>query len=719
MPALQSTTTPVKSSPSPSSITPVTNPVSTSSPSIPALEQPTPKQVKTNLAAVKTTASGVEQVYAFDAIIGKRKTKFGKSKGGKWKYGGGVWDYQVKWSTGEVTFEPETSLRNYASEAIADYEKGVTASDCKIAKDIEVTLEESDSKHVETNPDGLPDQAESVPPTNTHSASFANLASFVFLPFFCFLTKLMPSVRNTSWKNIKVPNNDAEMLRSPEKQKWLDARRKELDEICSKETWRKVKRPKKKPITCRWVYKLKPPTTLHPEPIFKARLVAHGYKQQAEIDYSSTFAQVATLKAFRILMWLSVMFGFKATQMDVKNAFLAGKLDKEIYMTAPPGYEDEFGTVLLLKSLYGLKQAPRIWYNTLVDKLHSLGFKELVNDSCVFSHHSVRCYILVFVDDIIIYTADETFRSNVEKNLQSTFDLKLLGKLQHFIGLQIVTDDDGNVHIHQHDYVQKLSDVFKCFFTHKTTFNTPYDANVKFSKTQQPNTTKSKQIMQSYPYRQLIGSLLYLLGTRPELYFIIIILSKFVTNPGYIHWLAALRVLFYVCSTPLMGLLIRVGQKFSLSVYVDSDHGGNVDDRKSISGYIIYLGSTPIVWRSRQQKGKPAESSCEAEYISLSSCINEVVWIISFLSELGFRVPTPVPIYCDNKSAKDLAYNPVHHERTKHIDIRYHRIREFILDGTIVINYVKSADNPADIFTKTVSVSIFKHLVPYVYGKFD
>ena len=193
-----------------------------------------------------------------------------------------------------------------------------------------------------------------------------------------------------------------------EKEKWIEAERKELDQIASKDTWRKVKRPKKKPISCRWVYKLKPPTTLNPEPIFKARLVAHGYKQQANVDYSSTFAQVATLKAFRIMMWLSVFLGFRATQMDVKNAFLAGTLDAEIYMTAPPGYEEEIGTVLLVKSLYGLKQAPRIWYNTLISKLHILGFKELVSDSCVFVHHTEKCYILVFVDDIILYTKNVT-----------------------------------------------------------------------------------------------------------------------------------------------------------------------------------------------------------------------------------------------------------------------------------------------------------------------
>jgi hypothetical protein len=699
IPALQQPTTPFKSS------------------SPPSLEPSTPEVSKPERSAAKLI-DGVEEMYAFDAIVGKRKTKFGKVKGGKWKYGGGVWDYQVKWSNGDTTFEPETSLRTYASEAIDDFEKGITRSNSEVSQNVEAKVDESIAAKTLPSTNDESSAADVPPPINAHSVSFANLANFVFLPFFCFLSKFTPASRNTNWKNIKVPNNDAEMLRSPEKAKWLQAQREELDQCISKETWRKVKRPKKKPITCRWVYKLKPPTTLNPEPIFKARLVAHGYKQQADVDYSSTFAQVATLKAFRILMWIAVVFGFRATQMDVKNAFLAGKLDKEIYMTAPPGYEEEFGTVLLLKSLYGLKQAPRIWYKTLVDKVHSLGFKELINDSCVFSHHSVRCFILVFVDDIIIFTADDVFRSNIEKDLQSTFDLKLLGPLRYFVGLQIDTDDDGNVHIHQYDYIQKLIDVFKSFFTNKT-YDTPYEPNIKFSKTQQPTSTHSKTVMQSYPYRQLVGSLLYLLGTRPELYFIIIILSKYVSNPGYIHWIAALRVLFYVCRTPLIGLLIRVGQKFVLSVYVDSDHGGNIDDRKSISGYIIYLGSTPIVWRSRQQKGKPAESSCEAEYISLSSCINELVWIISFLSELGFRVPTPVPVYCDNKSAKDLAYNPVQHERTKHIDIKYHRIREFILDGTIILNYVKSENNPADIFTKATSASFFKRLVPAVYGNFE
>jgi hypothetical protein len=326
----------------------------------------------------------------------------------------------------------------------------------------------------------------------------------------------------------------------------------------------------------------------------------------------------------------------------------------------------------------------------------------------------------VFVDDLILYTKNESFRHKIETGLKKKFDIKMLGPLKYFIGIQVDTDDEGNIHLHQYDYIQKLKDSFSKYFTSSSSkINSPCDSNVKFSTQQQPATNTDQKKMKVYPYRTLIGSLLYLLGTRPEIYFIIITLSRFVQNPGYIHWLAALRVLFYVCNTSLFGIVIKTGQQLLLSVYVDSDHGGDIDDRKSISGYIIYLGNTPIVWRSRKQKGKPADSSCEAEYISMSSCINEVVWIISFLSELGFNIPTPVSVYCDNKSANDLAYNPVHHDRTKHIDIKYHRIREFILDGTIVIHHVKSEDNPADLFTKSVSVSVFKHIISLVYGKFS
>jgi len=303
----------------------------------------------------------------------------------------------------------------------------------------------------------------------------------------------------------------------------------------------------------------------------------------------------------------------------------------------------------------------------------------------------------------------------VEKSLQKHFHIKLLGKLKHFVGYQVEEQPDGSVHVHQKDYAQRIVDLFSTYLPKSIFHFTPADSSVKFSKSQPPTTDTEKNKMKKYPYRQLIGCLLYLLGTRPELYFIIVTLSRFVTNPGWLHWLGALYVLVYVRGSIGKGIVFKKKQSFSLSVYVDSDWGSSVDDRKSISGYVIYLGSTPIIWRSKSQKGKPATSSCEAEYVSLSQCINEVLWLISFLKELDFNLPLPIPIYCDNKSATDLAHNPVHHDRTKHIDISYHRIREFILDGTITVTHIPTDNNPADLFTKATKTSVFTRLINFLY----
>ena len=615
------------------------------------------------------------QAYEVARIHAKRKTRFGSKlmpKGGH--------DYLVEWKGfKEYTWEPESNLQQ--AQAIID---AFNASD----------------------------QQSPPPPSRptTRSRTLVNFACFVPTALLCFLAGLSsPFTSKTSWKDIKTPANDAEMLASPEKEKWLQAREEEMKRLVQMKTWRRVKRPKKKMITCRWVYKLKPPTSLQPEPIFKARLVVHGYKQKAEVDYTSTFAQVATFKAFRILLWIATVFGYKCTQLDVKSAFLYGKIDKEIYMSPPPGYE-HIGPVILQRSLYGLRQAPKIWYDTLITEFHVLGFTETVSDACVFKHASHKFYILIWVDDIILIGKDESFRKKLVSHLQHKFDLKDLGILRHFCGLQ-VEYTKGATHVHQGDYAEKLADTFD---DNDIISPIPYICTNKLTSDDQPTTEKERKNMEQYPYRQLIGSLLYLLITRPELYFIVITLSRFVTNPGFLHWTAALLVLRYVKYTSTAGLTIFSSDPARLTVYCDSDWG-NAIDGKSVSGYIIYLGSLPIVWRSRKQKGKPATSSCEAEYRALSNVLDEIAWILSFTRELDLHLPTPIRIFCDNKSAKDLSANPVHHDRTKHINIRYHRIREFILDGTVEICYVPTSENPADIFTKCVTGSIFKYLLKFIY----
>ena len=440
--------------------------------------------------------------YEVVKIHGKRKTRFGSKTMPKDGH-----DYLVEWKGyEEKTWEPETNLLQ-AKELI----------------------------------DLFNSSAQPPPPPRrpvTRSKVMVNFAYFVPTALLCYLTGLVtPLSSKASWKEIKTPQSDAEMERSPERQHWLKARQTEMDRLLKMKTWTRVHKAYKKPLTCRWVYKLKPPTSLQPEPIFKARLVVHGYKQQAEIDYTSTFAQVATFKAFRILLWIAAAFGYKCTQLDIKSAFLYGKIDKEIYMQPPPGYE-HIGPVILNRSLYGLRQAPKIWYDTLISEFHTLGFTETISDTCVFKHATQKFYILIWVDDIILITNNENLRQSVIKQLQQKFDLKDLGTLRHFCGLQVEYDKHGT-HIHQGDYAEKLVDTFD---DNDITSQVPY-LKQKLTADQQPTTDKERKHMQQYPYRQLIGSLLYLLITRPELYFIVITLSRFVTNPGFIHWTAAILVL--------------------------------------------------------------------------------------------------------------------------------------------------------------------------------
>ena len=543
------------------------------------------KNMPRHLKTCKPTAPDDPCPTAYEAvkIHAKRKTRFGSKLMPKDGH-----DYLVEWKGyKEKTWEPEANLQQ--------------------AQDL-------------INAFNTSDQHSSAPsrPT-TRSKVLVNFACFVPTTLLCFLSGLVPPLTSAaSWKRIKTPMTDAEMLASPEKDQWLAAREEEMQRLLKMKTWRRVRNPRRKLITCRWVYKLKPPTSLQPEPIFKARLVVHGYKQQAEIDYTSTFAQVATFKAFRILLWMATVFGYQCTQLDVKSAFLYGKIDKEIYMTPPPGFE-HIGPVILQRSLYGLRQAPKIWYDTLISEFHVLGFTETISDSCVFKHVTETFYILIWVDDIILIGKNESFRKKLITHLQHKFDLKDLGVLRHFCGLQVEYDNLGT-HVHQGDYAEKLVDTFD---DNDITSPTPYLHQHKLTSDDQPTTDKEKKIMAQYPYRQLIGSLLYLLITRPELYFIVITLSRFVTNPGFVHWTAALLVLRYVKYTSTTGLTISSSDPIRLTVYCDSDWG-NAIDGKSVSGYIIYLGSLPVVWRSRKQKGKAATSSCEAEYRALSNVLDEI-----------------------------------------------------------------------------------------------
>lgn len=679
--------------------------------------------------------------YEVDSILKMRKTRF---KGDNQSTNG--YDFQILWKPDhngiqETTWVPSQCLVA-CEEAIDKFVKsknfpssygGKLPDDCifpsqddsknnnsGVSTNELLTTPTSSTNATSTSSSFTPDsEAQNNP---KHDSVLANISKLLFLPIVCYLTGLKPDTtvsltKAAEWKNIKIPKNRDEMLRSPEREQWLAAEREELDSLIERNTWTRVSNARKQPITVTWVYKLKPPSSVQPYPRFKVRLCAHGFKQKFGEDYSSTFARVATFKAFRILIWVASFLGMRSTQLDIKTAFLYGNIDSEIYLCPPPGHP-EIGIVKLNKTIYGLKQSPRIWMETLTYTLNTLGFKPLISDSCVFKHVSTQFYVLVFVDDIIICGADEKFRKFVVNSLKEVYTLRDMGDVSHFLGLQLTKDKHNNIIIHQSNYIEKLCDTFD---DNDCTNSLPYTPSSTFDFSQQPTNETDQKEMKKYPYRQLIGSLLYTLVTRPELYFIIITLSKFSSNPGLIHFTTALSILRYLKRTVNLGIRIPAKDELIVSAYCDSDWASDKDSRRSISGYIIYLGKFPVIWRARQQKGKsaaekaPSASSCEAEYRSLNDVLAEIIWLINFLKELGLSVPTPITIKTDSKSAIDLAHNPINHDRTKHIDIRFHRIREYLLDGTIIIEFIPGEENPADLFTKCVTTNTFKYLLSFIY----
>ena len=508
-------------------------------------------------------------------------------------------------------------------------------------------------------------------------------------------------------------------MTSPQRDLWLAAEKAELDAIAENKTWTcvpkwKVKEKGKTPISLSWVYKLKPPTSLQQEPIYKARLVAHGYRQTLHVDYEQTFAQVATMKAFRVLLWVSSFLVLLCTQMDVSNAFLSADIDTEVYVLHPPGYPGN-GYLRLNKCLYGLKQSPRLFYKTLVKTLLSAGLQPLVTDSCVFKFREGTrvCFVLIFVDDIIIATNCEDLRKKVEKALSDCFKMKNLGELKHFVGIRVQQTAQG-IKISQSEYIEKILEHFRMGTCNEAKL--PQPSSVKLSsRTGSPRDESERLAMSKLPYRQLIGSLLYLFGTIPEICFCVILLSSFVADPGFPHWNAALYVLKYLKRVMYNQLIFLPNQTPVITAFADSDWGNNVDHRRSVSGYIIYLGTTPIVWKSKYQKGAQALSSCEAEYRAMVACCKDLRWLAQHLSELGISFPTPINLYCDNEAAIALAANPVNHDRTKHIDIEYHVLRTYIEEGFIKTCSVDSKNNPADLFTKSVNLNTFSSLIDAVY----
>ncbi|KAJ9545395.1 hypothetical protein OSB04_025102 [Centaurea solstitialis] len=475
---------------------------------------------------------------------------------------------------------------------------------------------------------------------------------------------------------------------------WVIAMQDELAEFERNKVWRLVERPWGKTIIgLKWILRNK---TDENNLIIrnKARLVAKGYRQQEGIDYDETYAPVARIEAIRIFLAYAAHKNMTVYQMDVKCAFLNGVLQEEVYVEQPEGFVDSRfpnHVYILDKALYGLKQAPRAWYETLTDYLLGVGYKKGTIDPTLFLKRSGKDLIIVqiYVDDIIFASTKPEMCQEFENTMKSQFKLSMMGELTFFLGLQVRQRPDG-IFINQAKYVQDLLKRFD--FGGSNSATTPMPRNFQLSAD-----TSGKPVDQK-TYRAIIGSLLYLTASRPDIVFSTGVCARYQCDPRDSHLSAVKRILRYLKGTPDFGLWYPKDSGFELIAYTDSDHAGCKLNRKSTSGACQFLGDKLVSWSSRKQNCVSL-STAEAEYVAAACCCSQVLWMKTQLADFGYTMHR-IPIYCDSKSAIQITANPVQHSRTKHIDIRYHFIKDHVEKGNIELYFVESDYQLADLFTK-------------------
>ena len=509
------------------------------------------------------------------------------------------------------------------------------------------------------------------------------------------------------------PRSFREALRSDNSEKWKEAADTEMHSLMKNETWELVKLPTgKTALGCKWVFKNKddPDGGISR---YKARLVAQGCSQKYGVDYQDVFAPVVKYNSIRTVLAIANEFNMEVHQMDVKSAYLNGEIDTDIYMRQPEGYVDSGKPELvckLKKSLYGLKQSGRCW-NIVIDKyLKMEGYTQSTADPCIYvkiesrQDKSVLMLIALYVDDTVLCCNDMEFLKAEKLKLCSRFEMEDMGEIHHLLGMTIRRSrETKTMTIDQKCYLEKVLKRFGMADCKPVA--TPMEPGKHYGKS-----SEAEEGIDIGEYQAIIGSLIYAsIATRPDLSASVGVLSRFMAKPGREHWAGVKRVLRYIKGTLDHGLKFVDCDDFSLYGYSDADWAGEVDSRRSTSGYLFRLGGCSVSWRSKRQTSV-ALSSTEAEYIALCSAAQEAVWLRNLMQSVHVKQEKATTIHEDNQGAIVLARNPKDHPRTKHIEIKYHYVRETVEKNHINLKYCPTKEMVADIFTKALPRPAFESL---------
>ena len=513
----------------------------------------------------------------------------------------------------------------------------------------------------------------------------------------------------------EMPTTYKSAMESNDASNWNEACQSELDSLRKNETWDLVPLPKgRKAIGSRWVFRIKENQAGEVER-FKARLVAKGFSQKFGVDYDETFAPVAKFTSIRVILSIAAKYGLSLHQMDVKTAFLNGRLDEDIYMQQPEGFADQTHPNYVWKlkrSLYGLKQSPRMWNQTINGFMVKMDFVKCESDHCIYikRNDETMVFVVLYVDDLIIASNDDGLMAETKRILSERFEMTDLGELKYFLGIEIEQDlNNGLITMRQTKFLKSI--LAKFGMEESKPVKTPQDPGLKLIKNMCEGGCNHEETMKNVPYRSAVGGIMYLMvATRPDLAAAVGVLSQFASDPCPTHWQALKRVLRYLQATTTHGIQFGHCKIDGLIGYSDADWAGDIESRRSTSGYVFVMNGGCISWRSKKQR-TVALSSTEAEYMALSEATQEAVWLKVFLCELGeTSSDEAIKIYEDNQGSIALAKNPEFHKRTKHIDIRYHFVREKVEDGQVVLEYCPTQDMLADMMTKPITAAQFNFL---------
>jgi hypothetical protein len=512
------------------------------------------------------------------------------------------------------------------------------------------------------------------------------------------------------------PRTFDEAVNGPDSEKWIKSIDEELASHAKHGTWVLESLPLgRKTIGHTWVFKIKR------DGRYKSRLCATGYSQIRGVDFNETFAPTLSFKSIRTILAIAAAEDLTLRHLDVTTAFLYGTLPSDqpaLFMSPPRALNATSNLVCKLqKGIYGLRQSSRLWNAELNAFLISLGFSRHVTDPCVYSRRVGEDVLVlaVYVDDIIVAASSRRQAKWVQSRLFAKYQMTDCGPLEWFLGCHIRHDKKAKtISIDQSHYIETI--LLRYGMQNCKPVSTPAEPGFVMTSLMSPQNEQERRFMADKPYRGVIGSLMFaMVCTRPDISLSVGLVCRYMHDPGKRHWQAALRILAYLRGHTDLGITYDGHRGLVPYAYSDASWADDRDQRRSTTGFVLFLAGAAISWKSRLQP-TTSLSSTEAEYKSAGAGVQEILAVRSALVELGYPHAAPTTLFEDNQGAISLALNPVAHYRTRHIDIRHHFIRQKVADKSVALEYISTKLMIADALTKPLSTDTFRRFRDAMMG---